>query len=134
MHYKTGNEGFKTIPGNQQVCHFIWEYLNNIHHILHHLHSVGTMVLAKKLFITVSKVIILRHECNYKGCISNNLKTAKVHNWPRCRNLSNICTFLSLVRYMHIWIKNYSTIVCPLIDLTYKGTHLIWQEEHEQAM
>jgi len=35
---------------------------------------------------------------------------------------------------MRIWIKNFSAIARPLVDLTRKGAPFIWQEEHEQAM
>jgi hypothetical protein len=35
---------------------------------------------------------------------------------------------------MHIWIKNYSTIARPLVNLTRKGAPFIWEEEHENAM
>ena len=35
---------------------------------------------------------------------------------------------------MRIWIKDYSSITRPLVNLTCKGTPFNWQEEHEQAM
>jgi len=35
---------------------------------------------------------------------------------------------------MRIWIKNFSAIAWPLVDLTCKGAPFVWQEEHEQAM
>ena len=35
---------------------------------------------------------------------------------------------------MRIWIKNYSTIARPLVNLTCKGAPFIWEEEHENAM
>jgi hypothetical protein len=35
---------------------------------------------------------------------------------------------------MRIWIKNYSAIARPLVDLTCKGAPFAWDEEHQQAM
>jgi len=35
---------------------------------------------------------------------------------------------------MQIWIKNYSSITHPLINLTCKGAPFVWQEEHEQSI
>jgi len=35
---------------------------------------------------------------------------------------------------MRIWIKNYSSIARPLVNLTHKGAPFTWQEEHKQAM
>jgi len=82
--YKTDNGGFKTIPGNAQVRHFIWEHLNNFHHILHCLCCTSTTISARKLFIAILEIIILKHKCNYKGCIPDDSKTAKVQDWPEC--------------------------------------------------
>ena len=35
---------------------------------------------------------------------------------------------------MRIWIKNFSSIAWPLVDLTCKGTPFTWQKEHEKVM
>jgi hypothetical protein len=132
--YKTNNGGFETIPDNDQVCRFVWEHLNDVHCILHRLHCASTTVSTSKLFIAVPEVIILRHKCNYEGRIPDDSKIAKIHNWPNCKSLADVRTFLSLTRYMHIWIKGYSAIARPLIDLTRKDTTFEWQDQHEQAM
>jgi len=134
MRYETGDGGFKTIQDNDQVHCFIWEHLNDVHCILHHLRCTGATISTKKLFIAVPKVIILGHKCNYEGHIPDNSKMAKVHDWPECRNVSDVCTFLGLTGYMRIWIQNYSSIARPLIVLTCKGILFTWQEEHKQAV
>ena len=35
---------------------------------------------------------------------------------------------------MCVWIRNYSSIACPLVNLTRKGWAFLWAEEHVQAM
>ena len=35
---------------------------------------------------------------------------------------------------MRVWIKDYSAIAQPLVNLTFKGAPFAWQEEHAQAM
>jgi len=35
---------------------------------------------------------------------------------------------------MHIWIKNYSAIAEPLVDLTHKESEFIFTAQHNQAM
>jgi hypothetical protein len=35
---------------------------------------------------------------------------------------------------MQIWICNYSSIACPLVDLMHKGAIFDWQEQHKEAM
>lgn len=65
--YEKEDGGFETIPDNGQVCHFIWEHLNDIHHIHHRLRCVGAIISTKKLFVAIPEVVILGHKCNYKS-------------------------------------------------------------------
>ena len=134
MRYEIANSGYETIPDNPNIRQFIWEHLCDVHHILHCLRCAGTTVSAKKLFIAVPEVIILGHKCNYEGCVPDDSKIAKIWDWPPCKNLSDVRAFLGITGYMRIWIKNYSTISRPLVNLTHKGTPFIWEEEHENAM
>lgn len=104
--YETDKGRYETIPDNSQVCCFVWEHLNDVYHILHCLRCARVTISAKKLFITVPKVIILGHKCNYKGYIPDDSKVAKIRDWPECKSLTDVCAFLSTTGYMHIWIKN----------------------------
>jgi hypothetical protein len=112
----------------------VWEHLQDVHHILHRLQCAGATVSANKLFIAVPEVIVLGHKCMYKGHIPDDTKTAKIRDWPPCKNLRNVRTFLGVTGYMHVWIKNYSTTTRPLHNLTCKYQPFVWTEEHATAM
>ena len=133
-HYEIKGGGYKTILANPQICCFIWEHVSDIHCILHHFLCTGATISTTKLFIAMPEITILRHKCNYEGHISNDSKIDKICNWPNCKNLSDVRTFLGITSYMRIWIKNYSAIARPLVDLTHKGTPFVWESPHEQAM
>lgn len=124
----------ETLLDNPGIRQFIWQHLHDIHHILHQLSHAGATVSAKKLFIAVPEVIILEHKCNYEGCVPDDSKIACVHNWPACKNLTDVHAFLCTTGFMRIWIKNYSALARPLVDLTCKGQAFLWTEEHDQAM
>jgi len=132
--YKLEDGGYEMIPANPQICRFIWEHVGDVHRILHCFLCASTTVSAKKLAIAAPEVTILRHRCNYKGQIPDDSKIAKVRDWPKCKNLSDVCAFLGITGYMHIWIQDYSSIAHPLVNLTCKGAPFKWEEEHNQAM
>ena len=134
MCYEIEGGGYKTILANLQIHHFIWEHVSDIHHILHHFLCAGATISATNLFIAIPEITILGHKCNYEGHIPNDSKINKTHNWPNCKNLSDVCVFLGITGYMRIWIKDYSAIACPLVNLTCKGTPFVWESPHEQAM
>jgi hypothetical protein len=127
--FETEDGGYKVIPENPGIRKFIWQHLNNVHRILHRLGCAGATVSATKLFVAVPEVIILGHKCNYEGCVPDDSKIARIRDWPPCKKLSDICGFLGLAGYMCIWIKNYSAIARPLVNLMQK-TKLLSGKNH----
>lgn len=132
--YEIMGGGYEMIPTNPQIRCFIWEHLNDIHHIFHRFLCAGATISTTKLFIAVPAITILRHRCNYEGRIPDNSKIDWICNWPSCKNLSDVCAFLGIVGYMRIWIKNFSAVARPLVNLTCKGAPFVWEAPHEQAM
>ena len=132
--FETEDGGYETIPANPQIRRFIWIHVNDVHRILHRFLCAGATISAKKLAIARPEVSILGHKCTYEGRIPDDSKVSKIREWPECKNLSDVRAFLGITGYMRIWIKDYSSIARPLVNLTRKGTPFEWQEEHEQAM
>ena len=132
--YETSDGGYETISDNAGICWFIWEHLVDVNRILHRLQRAGSTVSAKKLFIAVPEVVILGHKCTYDGRIPDESKIAKIRDWPSCKSLSDVRAFLGITGYMRVWIQNYSSIACPLVNLTRKGQPFAWHKSHKQAM
>src|SRR6266403_1702795 len=133
-HYETSDGSYDTISDNPGIRTFIWQHLVDVHRILHRLRCAGTTVSAKKLFVAVPEVVILGHKCNYEGHIPDDSKIARICDWPACKNITDVRAFLGTTGFMRIWIKNYSAIAQPLVNLTKKGQAFDWTEEHNQAM
>ena len=127
------NGSFETNPNNTGIHKFIWEHLNDVHRILHRFHCAGATVSAKNLFIAVPEVIILSYKCNFDSHIPDDSKIMRIRDWPPCKLLMDICAFLGTVGFMHIWIKNYSTIARPLVNLTCEGEAFTWDDKHTTA-
>ena len=116
--YETPEGGYKTLPNNPGIHRFIWEHLNDIHRVIHRLGHASATISTKKIFLVVPKVIVLGHKCMYEGCVPDDSKVAKVQTWPLCKTVSDVCRFLSTMGTMCIWIKDFSVITRPLVDLT----------------
>ena len=58
----------------------------------------------------------------------NNKKVEKVKNWSTQRTVKNIYEFLGFMGYYRCFIKDYSTLARPLLDLTKKTTPWHWKE------
>jgi len=100
--YETDNGSYDTIPENPGIRKFIWQHLQDIHRILHCLRTTGATISAKKIVIASPKIVILGHKCTYEGHVPDDSKIACVHDWPSCKNLSDVRAFLGLAGFMRI--------------------------------
>ncbi len=60
-------------------------------------------------------------------------KIERVRNWAPPRNLKEVQQFLGFTRYYRYFIKGYSAITRPLLDLTKQATPWHWEELQQQA-
>ena len=118
---------------NPGIRRYIWEHLNDVHRILHRIGESGGTVSGMKMQLCLSEVEIVGHKCSSKGREPIDARTKKVTEWPRPTNLKEVRGFLGLCGTVRIWIKDYSHIAKPLIDLTRKDVEFHWEPEQETA-
>ena len=109
--YKTDDGNYETIPENPSIRKFIWEHLQDVHRVLHHLHSAGATVSAKKIIVACPEIVILRHKCTYNGRVPDDSKITHIRDWPSCKNLSDVQAFLGLASFMHVVRTHYCLAV-----------------------
>ncbi len=97
--YKSPDGSLKVLADNPGIRRFIWEHLRDVHCILYQLLCAGATVSAPKLALAVPEVIILRHKCNYQGCIPDDSKIVKIQDWLPCKTITDVCTFLGITGY-----------------------------------
>ena len=61
-------------------------------------------------------------------------KVAKIRTWPPCKTVTDVRAFLGTAGTMHIWIKDFSSLAKPLVNLMHKNIDFVWQDEHNRAM
>lgn len=121
------------IAQNPGIRRYIWEHLNDVHRILHRIGESGGTVSGKKMQLCLPEVEIVGHKCSAKGREPISARTKKVVEWPRPANLKEVRGFLGLCGTVRIWIKDYSQIAKPLIDLTRKDAEFLWGPPQEEA-
>jgi hypothetical protein len=132
--YERPGGEYETIPENPGIRRFVWEHLNDVHRVIHRLGHAGATVSAPKIFLATPEVIILGHKCTYEGRVPNDSKVARIKTWPPCSTVTDVHAFLGLSGYMRIWIKDYSSIARPLVNLTCKETAFVWEDQHTDTM
>ena len=127
-------EGYETIPENPGIRLFVWQHLGDTHRIFHRLALFGATVSGSKMSICVPEVTILGHVCTYEGRLPDPSSVQKIRDWPVPRNLTEVRAFLGVCGFVRIWIRNYSLIARPLIDLTKKDVSFEWTLRQQEAM
>ncbi len=87
------------------------------------------------LYLNIDKCQFEKQEVNYLGVHMGGKKIkmeeAKVEwvkDWKPPQNITKVWCFLGFTGYYHYFIKGYSQIVWPLLDLTKKSTDWHWEE------
>ena len=132
--YQRSDASYETIPDNQGICHFIWEHLLVIHHILQCLQNVGIIVSAKKSILTALDTTIVGHKCTFNSQIPHDKKVQKICNWLECQNLTQVHRFLGVCGVLWIFIQYFASIMWPLINLTHKGVSFDWGKPQQLTM
>ncbi|GBG89159.1 hypothetical protein CBR_g48866 [Chara braunii] len=80
-----------------------------------------------------TRVLYLGHEISAEGLKPDDAKVASIRDWPRPQSVTEMRPFLGMTGYYRTFVKNYSIVVAPLIDLTRLDTPWEWTNECEAA-
>jgi len=145
-----------TIFHEQIVCGTLMVYMDDIavhtkqrpdkseeQHCERHRELIREMltVLRKHdLYLNIEKCQFKQTEVNYLGVhiggkhISmEEAKVKKVKDWKPPRNTTEVQCFLGFTGYYCYFIKGYSQIARPLLDLTKKTTAWHWDNDQQKA-
>ncbi len=99
-----------------------------------------TILWRNNLYLNINKCQFERQEVDYLGvCIGEKqikmeeAKVEQVKEWKPSQNVTKVRRFLGFTGYYHYFIKGYSQIACPLLNLMKKSTKWHWEEDQQQA-
>jgi len=66
----------------------------------------------------LGKVVFLGDVVSNEGISVDPQKIEVVPQWPRCKNVTEVRSFLGFATYYHKFVQRFSKIATPLINLT----------------
>ncbi len=109
------------------------EHVEHVRLVLAQLESVG-------LFAKISKCEFFVKETKFLGLIigsdgirmdPNKIQTIVTWKTPTC--LTDVQAFIGFANFYRRFIRDFSTIISPLVQLTKKGTQFRWDKERQAA-
>jgi RNase H-like domain found in reverse transcriptase len=77
--------------------------------------------------------VIVGQKCSPEGCAPDDERVSKILNWPPLTTVKEVRGFMGLCGTVHIWIKDFSQIAQPLVNLTRKGVDFEWSEKCQES-
>jgi len=132
--YQHEDGTFETIPDNPGIRRFIWEHCIVINRILQRLENVGATVSASKFVLAAPTATIVGHKCTFEGRVPEESKVQKICDWPEPTNHTQVHRILGTCGVLRIFIRDFSHIARPLINLTKKDAPFVFGAEQRKAM
>ncbi|XP_019236740.1 PREDICTED: uncharacterized protein LOC109216976 [Nicotiana attenuata] len=105
-----------------------------------HLEKVFETLQREKLYAQLKKNILYTNSVCFLGYIvtsagiqANPSKIEAIISWPIPRSISNIRSFHGMVSFYRRFIKNFSTLVAPIIECL-KEVMFKWNEEAQKRI
>ena len=80
------------------------------------------------------KVDYLGFEVSANGVNASPEKVKAILDWPRPQTVHDIRSFLGLALYYHKFIRGFSQIAKPLIDLTREKMTWCWGDDEQNSV
>jgi hypothetical protein len=110
-------------------------------HIQHHrsyVEQILTKLMKHNLFLKPEKCSFKQPSIKFLGVRvtqcqvqMDDTKVEKVRNWQIPTNVMELCKFLGFTGYYHYFIKDYSKIAQPLLQLTHLTNPWSWNQEEQ---
>ena len=132
-----GVKGLKTKYDRTKISlslhQYIFEHLINLEKTLWFLELTGATIAAEKSQFVMAGLKIVGWVCDYDGQHSDEVKIAKILDWPVPVNVPELHGFVGLTVYFWVLINKFQWIMEPLYHPLHKGTKFFWGLDQQEA-
>ncbi|KAK1664911.1 hypothetical protein QYE76_053070, partial [Lolium multiflorum] len=136
------NHILRPLIGKSVVVYFddILIYSKNLEDHVQHVREVLCILRHEKLFANLpkchfaqNKLVFLGFVVSANGIEVDSSKIEAIHNWPTPTNVGQVRSFHGLAGFYRRFVKDFSTIACPLNELTKKNVPFVWGKAQQNA-
>ncbi|XP_073424115.1 uncharacterized protein [Dendrobates tinctorius] len=115
------------------------EHLRRLEQVLSRLQQHGLKVKTQKCQLFHTQIEYLGHVVSAEGVRPSRAKIAAVQDWPTPKTVKGVQAFLGLTRYCRCFVKNFTHIVNPLLELlkgvlsSARNSTVQWGEQQEEV-
>ena len=113
---------------------FVLEAIISLDKVLADIEQAGATISREKCEFLKESFKVIAYICGEQGRSPEEVKMKKIEDWPTCKNVTDVRTFIGLCVYYRIWIMDFSVIAEPLFRLMKKDQYFEWQDDQQEAM
>ena len=139
---KLMNHVLRAFIGKFVVVYFnnILIYINNLDDHLIHLKYILDVLQKERLFANLKKCTFCTDELMFLGFVVSargiqvdEEKVRAIQDWPSPTSVSKVRSFHGLASFYLRFVKDFSSIATPIIEVIKKDVGFKWGEEQEKA-
>jgi hypothetical protein len=112
------------------------EHQTHVEMILTQLQEHCLHLNKKKCVLFQDEIEFLGHKISARGIEACSSKCEKILKWPRPKTARDVRSFLGIVRYIAVYLKDlaeHTAVLTPLTSKEYNESLPEWTQEHEYA-
>ncbi len=116
--YKTADGGYETIPKNSGIRRFVWEHFQNLNRVVQRMKYAVVLGQGRRRTSVYRKQLSLDTSAHMKAEYPKMEKSTRSRIGGPCLDLTDVRSFLGTAGILRIYVRNYSLLARPLVNLT----------------
>ena len=109
------------------------EHLIRIEEVLDRIRAAGLKLKPDKCMMLQEEVTFLGHVVSGEGVKLSPTNIEKIINWPNPRTARQVKQLVAMGSYYRRYVRDFASIVRPMVDLTKKGKRFAWTAECDKS-
>jgi hypothetical protein len=109
------------------------DHVSHVEQVLHILRKEKLYANLPKCNFAQNKLLFLGFVISHNGIEVDTSKIEAIRNWPTPTMVGQVQSFHGLADFYYHFVKDFSTIACPLNELTKKNVPFVWGKAQQHA-
>ena len=109
------------------------EHMSRVEEVFERIKAAGLKLKPQKCQMLQREVVFLGHTVSGDGVRPNPTNIEKIASWPKPKTAKQVKQLVAMGSYYRRYVRDFASIVRPMIDLTKKGKKFIWTEACDRS-